>query len=502
METFENLNSWLNNAEEWLWTWVGTGIVAIVALYFTFRTGAVQIRMIPNMLRSITERTQKDESAPDRRKSLSSFQAFTVSAAARVGTGNISGVAGAIFLGGPGAVVWMWVMAIFTSAASFIESTLAQLYKARRADTYKGGPAFYIHRGLGSRVFGGIFAVLFIFCFALAFTSLQANTIVDAVDGAVAVYTDPEALPWLPIVIGAILAAFTAFIVIGGMRRVATVAQNLVPLMALIYLVLGLIIVLTNAEELPRVISQLFTGAFDFQAVGGGAVGTAIMHGVQRGMLSNEAGMGSVPNVAATSSISHPVKQGLVQTLGVYFDTLLVCSITAFIVLVAFPDVSAGGEGLVMVQESLTSSFGALGAVALAAIMFLLAFTSVLGNYSYGEANMNYLTRSRGWLQAFGWAVTLMVFIGSVISVELAWSIAGVSMIVIAVINLVVITLLSKPALILFHHYQTERKAGRNPIFLASDLPEIENVECWEEEDVQDYLDARDGQREVLGGPN
>src|SRR5690625_3283763 len=197
METFENLNSWLNNAEEWLWTWVGTGIVAIVALYFTFRTGAVQIRMIPNMLRSITERTQKDESAPDRRKSLSSFQAFTVSAAARVGTGNISGVAGAIFLGGPGAVVWMWVMAIFTSAASFIESTLAQLYKARRADTYKGGPAFYIHRGLGSRVFGGIFAVLFIFCFALAVTSLQATTIVDAVDGAVAVYTAPEALPWL-----------------------------------------------------------------------------------------------------------------------------------------------------------------------------------------------------------------------------------------------------------------------------------------------------------------
>lgn len=502
MENIENLNSWLNGAEEWLWTWVGTGIVGIVALYFTIRTGAVQIRMIPDMLRSVTENTQRDESAPDRRKSLSSFQAFTVSAAARVGTGNISGVAGAIFLGGPGAVVWMWIMAIFTSAASFIESTLAQLYKVRRADTYKGGPAFYIHRGLGSRGFSGIFAVLFIFCFALAFTSLQANTIVDAVDGAVAVYTSPGALPWLPIVIGVILAAFTAFIVIGGMRRVATVAQNLVPLMALIYLVLGLIVVLTNAQELLRVMSQLFTGAFDFQAVGGGAVGAAIMHGVQRGMLSNEAGMGSVPNVAATSSVSHPVKQGLVQTLGVYFDTLFVCSITAFIVLVAFPDASAGGEGLVMVQESLTSSFGALGAVALATIMFLLAFTSVLGNYSYGEANMNYLTRSRGWLKAFGWVVTLMVLIGSVISVELAWSIAGVSMIVIAVINLVVITVLAKPALTLFRHYQAERKAGRNPIFLASDLPEIKNVECWAEEDVQDYLDAQAESREVLGGGN
>ena len=492
MELLENFNSWLGGAEEWLWTWIGTGIVALAALYFTIRTGAVQFRMIPEMFRSITEKTQKDETAPDRRKSLSSFQAFTISAAARVGTGNVSGVAGAIFLGGPGAVVWMWIMCLFTSAASFIESTLAQLYKSRADDTYKGGPAFYIHRGLGSRWFGGVFAVLFIFCFALAFTSLQANTIVDAVNGAVATYTDPESMSWLPIVLGLVLAALTALIVVGGMRRVATVAQSMVPVMALIYLVLGLIIVLTNAEELPRVISQLFTGAFDLQAVGGGAVGAAIMHGVQRGMLSNEAGMGSVPNVGATSSVSHPVKQGLVQTLGVYFDTLLICSITAFIVLVAFPDVSAGGEGLMMVQESLRTNFGDWGTVMLAVIMFLLAFTSVLGNYSYGEANMNYLTRNKRWLTAFGWAVTLMVFVGSVITVELAWSIAGVSMVVIAVINLVVITLLSKPALKLLRHYQAERKAGRNPIFLASDLPEINNVECWVEEDVQDYLDERD----------
>lgn len=492
MELLENLNAWLGDAETWLWTWIGTGIVTIVALYFTFRTGVVQLRMIPEMFRSITEKAQRDEAAADNRKSLSAFQAFTISAAARVGTGNVSGVAGAIFIGGPGAVVWMWIMCLFTSAASFIESTLAQLYKSRAKDTYKGGPAFYIHRGLGSRWFGGVFAVLFIFCFALAFTSLQANTIVDAVDGAVAAYADPETMPWLPIVIGLLLAAVTAMIVIGGMRRVAVVAQNLVPVMALIYLVVGLFVVLTNAQELPRVIDQMFTGAFDVQAIGGGAVGAAIINGVQRGMLSNEAGMGSVPNVAATSSVSHPVKQGLVQTLGVYFDTLLVCSITAFTVLVAFPDVSAGGEGLMMVQESLTSNLGAWGAILLAVIMLLLAFTSVLGNYSYGEANMNYLTRNRGWLLAFGWAVTLMVFIGSVISVDLAWSIAGVSMVVIAVINLVVITLLAKPAMKLLRHYQAEKKAGRDPVFLASDLPEIDNIECWVEEDVRDYLDQRD----------
>lgn len=487
----EALNAWFGELEDWLWSGFGIVIVGVVALYFTFRTKAVQFRMIPAMLRSITEKAQRDENALDNRKSLSAFQAFTISAAARVGTGNISGVAGAIFIGGPGAVVWMWIMCLFTAAASFVESTLGQLYKARAADTYKGGPAFYIHRGLGSRTFGGVFAVLFIFCFALAFTSLQANTIVDAVDGAAAAYTDPDNLPWLPVVVGLVLATATAMVVIGGMRRVAKVAQNLVPLMALVYLVIGLFVVLTNAEELPRVINQMFAGAFDAQAVGGGAVGAAIVAGVQRGMLSNEAGMGSVPNVAATASVSHPVKQGLVQTLGVYFDTLFVCSITAFTVLVAFPDVSAGGEGLVMVQESLITNLGAWGAVLLALVLLLVAFTSVLGNYSYGEANMNFLTRTRGWHLGFGWAVTLTVLVGSLITVELAWSIAGVSMVVIATINLVVITLLGKQVLRLLRHYQEEVKAGHDPIFLATDLPEIKNIECWTEEDVQDALTAR-----------
>lgn len=487
------LNTWLGELEDWLWSGFGIGIVSLVAIYFTIRTKAVQFRMIPAMFRSITDKSQRDESAADNRKSLSAFQAFTISAAARVGTGNISGVAGAIFIGGPGAVVWMWIMSLFTAAASFIESTLAQLYKSRAADTYKGGPAFYIHRGLGSRWFGAAFAVLFIFCFALAFTSLQANTIVDAVDGAVAAYADPASMPWIPVVVGLLLAAATALVVIGGMRRVVRVAQSMVPLLAFVYLVIGLVVVLINTEELPRVIDQMVTGAFNAQAIGGGAVGAAIVAGVQRGMLSNEAGMGSVPNVAATASVSHPVKQGLVQTLGVYFDTLLVCSITAFMVLVAFPDVSAGGEGLVMVQESLSSNLGAWGAVLLAVILLLVAFTSVLGNYSYGEANMNFLTKTRGWHLAFGWAVTLMVFVGAVISVDLAWSIAGVSMVVIAAVNLVVIALLGKPALKLLRHYQAEVKAGHDPVFLASDLPEIDNVECWAEEDVSDALDTRRG---------
>jgi AGCS family alanine or glycine:cation symporter len=383
-------------------------------------------------------------------------------------------------------------MCLFTSAASFIESTLAQLYKVRADDTYKGGPAFYIHRGLGSRGFGAFFALLFIFCFALAFTSLQANTITDAVSGAVGVFADPAALGWLPFVVGIVLALITAGIVIGGMRRVASVAQSMVPIMAVIYLIVGLLVVGLNFGELPRVLSQMFEGAFNPQAAVGGGIGAAIVNGVQRGMLSNEAGMGSVPNVAATASVSHPVKQGLVQTLGVYFDTLLICSITAFIVLVAFPDTSTGGEGLVMVQESLTNSLGAWSAILLGLIMLLLAFTSVLGNYSYGEANVHFLTSKRGWHLAFGLAVVAMVFIGSVISVELAWSIAGVSMVAIALINLVVILILAPTALRLLADYRAKTAKGEDPVFLSDEMPDLQNIETWDPEDVSDYVDARD----------
>ena len=498
MNPLESLNEFLGNAEGWLWTWAGMPVVIVLGLYFTVRTGAVQLRMIPAMFSAIAQKPVQEEvedsSGGDekRSKSLSAFQAFSVSAAARVGTGNISGVAGAIFLGGPGAVLWMWVMCLLTGAASFIESTLAQLWKTRADDTYKGGPAFYIHRGLGSRGFGAFFAVLFIFCFAFAFTSLQANTIVDAVTGAVAVYADPEGLPWLAPVLGILLAALTAGIIFGGMRRVANVAQNMVPIMAGLYLIIGLVIVGLHLGELPRVIGQILTEAVSPQAAIGGGIGAVIVNGVQRGMLSNEAGMGSVPNVAATASVSHPVKQGLVQTLGVYFDTLLICSITAFIVLVSFPDVSIGGEGLVMVQESLSSTLGSWAAILLALIMFLLAFTSVLGNYSYGEANMHFLTSKRGWHIAFGVAVVALVLMGSVIAVDLAWTIAGVSMVFIALINLVVIALLAPTAVKLLKHYNAQRAQGLDPIFLASDLPEIKNVEVWVDEDVCDYQDERE----------
>lgn len=484
IETFEGL----------AWDYFGVWLIIGIALYLSIRTGLVQIRRLPAMFSSITEKTQRDDEG--RSKSLSAFQAFTISAAARVGTGNVAGVAGAIAIGGPGAIFWMWVMSIFVASASFIESTLGQLYKTPRFDTFKGGPAYYIQRGLGSRTLGIVFAIIFIFCFALSFTSLQANTIVDAVTSA-ADTAGAQDTGWLSWVLGIVLALMTAAIVLGGLRRVATVAQNLVPLMAAIYLVLGLIVVAVNIDELPRVFGQIFDEAFAFswESLFGGAFGAMLMAGVQRGMFSNEAGMGSVPNVAATADVSHPVKQGLTQTLGVYVDTLIICSITAFIILftfedpVAFADANVGAE---LTQSALAENFGTFGPIALAIIIFLLAFTSVLGNYSYGEANVLFINGSERVRKAYALVLTVVVFIGSIIDVDLAWAIAGVTMVIIATFNLIVITILGGKAVKLLKHYDAERRQGLDPVFVSEDLPELGDVECWSREDVAGYLSNRE----------
>ncbi len=498
----ESLVEQVENIESAAWSYVGIVVVAAIGLYLTIRTGVVQIRRIPDMFRSVTEKSQKDESGNTR--SLSAFQAFTISASARVGTGNVGGVAGAIAMGGPGAVFWMWFMAIFTSAGSFVESTLAQVYKTKRFDTFKGGPAYYIQRGLGSRGLGIAFAVLFIFCFVLAFTSLQANTIVDAVQGATTSVAGEADRTWLTWILGLLLAGGTALIVIKGLRRVASVAQTLVPVMAILYILLGLAVVAMNFDQLPRVISLIFTEAFNVQSAAGGLFGAVIQAGIQRGMLSNEAGMGSEPNVAATADVSHPAKQGLVQTLGVYLDTLIICSVTAFIILVTFenPQDQNASVGADLTQSALETAFGPTGAVLLAMILFLLAFTSVLGNYSYGEANILFISSSERVRVVYAAALSVIVLLGSVAAVDLVWAIAGVTMVVIAVFNLIVIALLSNTALKVLKHYDRQRKAGVDPVFVSSDFPELQNVECWNEEDVQGFRPEPAGPAETPVQPD
>lgn len=497
----EALLELVGTVEDQAWNWVGIPIIVVVGLVMIVRTRATQIRHVPDMFRAITDRAQRDDGG--RTRSLSAFQAFAITASARVGTGNIAGVAGAITLGGAGAVFWMWVMAIYVAATAFVESTLAQLYKTRRHDTFKGGPAYYIERGLGSRRGGVAFAVVFIFCFALSFTSLQANTIVDTVTGAAESLgvEDTTALTW-GLAIG--LALATGVIVLAGLRRVAQVAQSVVPAMALLYLILGVVVVVTNLEQVPGVLNTIVTEAFDWRAAAGGAFGAAITNGVQRGMLSNEAGMGSVPNVAATADVSHPAKQGFVQTLGVYFDTLVICTITAFIILVTFPDASdrdaIDTQGAELTQAALETSLGTIGAVLLALILFLVAFTSILGNYSYGEANVLFISDDERIRRIFAVVLTVVVFLGSLIGVDLAWEIAGVTMVIIAAFNLVVITRLGGTAVKLLRHYEDQKRRGLEPIFVASDLPELRGVECWDAEDVAGFARSAEHARQDIAG--
>lgn len=462
-----------------LWTWVLVPLVVGVALYLTIRSGVAQLRWIPEMFRTLGERSTRD--ARGRPQSISAFQAFTLSAASRVGVGNIAGVGTAIAVGGAGAVLWMWLMAFLVGASSLLESALAQLYKVRDRGSFRGGPAYYIERGLGSRRAAVLFAVILIACFPFAFNSLQANTFAQTVVGVAGGDAAPTWVPWL---VGGSVALLTGLVIFGGLHRIARVSQATIPLVALVYLLVGLVVVAMHADRLPAVVAAIFTEAWGGSQVAGATLGTIIMTGVRRGMFSNEAGLGSVPNAAATAAVTHPVKQGLVQTLGVYFDTWLVCSITAFIILVPGPDLTDAPRGVHLAQTALADTLGSWTGVLLAVIIFLLAFTSVLGNYYYGESSLRYITGRRSTLQTFRALVVVVVLAGSVASADLVWNLADGLMGVMAFINLVALLLLSRLGLALVHDYREQRRAGHDPVFTRNRLPAgVTGVECWEDEE-------------------
>ncbi|GAB2472179.1 alanine/glycine:cation symporter family protein [Promicromonospora xylanilytica] len=472
----ETLDAWILDAGEALWTLAVLPVVAVLGLWFTLRSGAVQLRMIPEMLRTLTDKTPKDaDGAP---QSLSAFQAFTVSAASRVGVGNIAGVGTAIALGGPGAVFWMWLMAFVGGASSFVESTLGQLYKVRDADGFRGGPAYYMQHGLKARWMGILFAVILIVCFPFAFSSLQANTIAATLDAAVGGGTGGPVV-W---VVAVALALLSGLVVFGGMRRIAQVTQAVVPSMALLYLAVGIVVVALNVERVPEVTATIFTEAFGAREVFGGAIGTVILQGVKRGMFSNEAGLGSAPNAGASAAVTHPVKQGLVQTLGVYFDTFLVCSITAFIILVSTPDLGGAAAGIGLTQEALAANLGSWSNWLLAVIIFLLAFSSILGNYYYGESNIEFITGSPLVLTGYRALAVVAVFAGSVLDSALIWNTADGIMGLMALVNLVAIALLSGVAFRLLRDYTRQRRAGRDPVFTRDLMPELDGIQCWQDE--------------------
>ncbi|MCR2794051.1 alanine:cation symporter family protein [Microbacterium sp. zg.Y625] len=458
-----------------LWTWAVLPILAVLGVYFTVRSGVVQLRLIPEMFRTLGDRTPRSEDGTP--QSVSAFQAFTLSAASRVGVGNIAGVGTAIAIGGPGAVFWMWTMAFIGGASSFVESTLGQLFKVRDADGFRGGPAYYMQYGLKARWMGIVFAVILIVCFPFAFSSLQANTISATVSSSFG-----GDVSWVPWVVGAALAALTGLVVFGGLRRIAHVTQAVVPAMALAYLLLGLVVVAFNIERLPEVFVSIYAQAFGFNEVVGATLGVIIMNGVKRGMFSNEAGLGSVPNASATAAVTHPVKQGLVQTLGVYFDTLLVCSITAFIILVSTPDLEGAERGIGLTQDAIVGTLGPWSNAILSIIIFLLAFSSILGNYYYGESNIEFISPKRRFLQTYRALVVLVVFLGSIASADLIWNTADGIMGIMALVNLVAIALLSGLAFRLLRDYTQQRRAGRDPVFTRDRLPGVTGISCWEDE--------------------
>ena len=468
MEVLQNI---INAVNDVLWTYVLIAMLIGCAVYFTWRTRFVQFRNLREMMRLLTESAPKSS---DGTRQVSSFQAFAVSIASRVGTGNLAGVATAIAVGGAGAVFWMWLIALLGSVNAFVESTLAQLYKRKDKDSFIGGPAYYMQYGLGKRWMGVLFAVLIAVTFGFAFNSVQSNTICAAWEHAFGVDHT-----WM----GIGLTVTTLVIIFGGIHRIATVSSWLVPIMAVGYIILALGVVIYNITEIPAVLEHIFRSAFGWEQAIGGGIGAAVMQGIKRGLFSNEAGMGSAPNVAATATVSHPVKQGFIQALGVFTDTLVICTCTAFIILVSNPSPDASLNGIQLTQAAFTSQVGSLGSVFVAIAILLFAFSSIIGNYYYGESNIRFISRRPIYLWIYRVLVGAMVMCGAVMSLDLAWSFADVTMGLMTICNLIAIVLLSRQVLWLLRDYTTKKRKGiSSPTFNKAEMPEPmrHDVECWD----------------------
>ena len=467
-----------------LWNIVPVFLIA-AGVYFGFRTLFVQIRLIPDMLKAVAETPKgKDREGRDLDEEyggVSAFKAFTISAASRVGTGNIAGVALAISIGGPGSVFWMWLLALLGGATAFVESTLAQLWKTKDAEgNYHGGPAYYMTRGLGWRPLAVLFSAFLALTYGFVYNAIQTNSITAAIETSVG---NDSAL--VKSAVAGVLAILTALVIFGGVTRIASWTQVIVPFMAGAYIIMGVVVLVVNWREIPAMFELIVTHALGLKEVAGAGVWLAFTQGMRRGLFSNEAGMGSAPNAAASATVSHPVKQGLVQTLGVYFDTLLVCTITAFIVLLG-PAVSYGMDdvqGVSLTQSALADSLGDWSAHAITAILFFLAFSSVIGNYYLAQTNLEYLTESKSALNVFRIVVIGFVIFGAFGSVPLVWALGDTMAGLLAIFNIVAIVPLGGVALKLLKNFNDQRRKGIDPVFHREMLPELKNVEFWDGSD-------------------
>jgi AGCS family alanine or glycine:cation symporter len=473
----EYLGSVLDKIDGYIYTYYLTYLLIGVGLFFTVKSRFVQIRLIPDGIRTMLEK-------PRDAGNMSSFQSLMVATASRVGTGNIAGVTTAIVTGGPGAVFWMWLIAVLGGASAFVESTLAQIYKKKDPKTgFKGGPAYYIEKGLHAKWLGIIFAVTLILTYAFGFNELQSYTISSSFD----YYIDDFAHTQWPLIIGLIIAGLAACCFFARGQFIGKLSSILVPIMAILYIVVGLVIFFMNITHIPSAFALIFKSAFDFHAIAGGLTGSCLVYGIKRGLFSNEAGMGSAPNAAASADTSHPVKQGTVQVISVYIDTLIICSTTAFIDLLSGqmgsvdPETGELLNGIPFVQKALSSQIGSIGILFVTVCITLFAFTSIIGNFYYAEANMKFISSSNIVMNIFKCVCVAIVFIGSIISMEIAWSVADIIMASMATINIIAIFLLRRKVFDALNDYGEKKKAGRKIDFRGSDIG-IDDLDCWNDD--------------------
>ncbi len=451
-------------------------VMCLAGIYFTCRTKGVQIRLFPESIRLLME-------PPADKQNVSSLQAMLVSTASRVGTGNIIGVSTAICLGGPGACFWMWVMCIVGASSAFIESTLAQVYKRKKenGDCY-GGPAYYIEKALHAPVIAGLFCVFLIATYAVGFNLLCSYNLQSTF----------EVFPFYnksvtPAIIGGILAILTAYCLLGGGKRIIKITSLIVPFMGIAYVVIALIVILANIKNVPSMFVLIFRDAFDFRSILGGVAGSCVIYGIKRGLFSNEAGVGSAPNASAAAKVSHPAKQGLVQTLSVYIDTLLLCTATALMCLASGVEISPKVSGAPYVQMAISTVFGHAGPVFIMVAMVLFAFTTLLGNLFYVDNALIYLNGkkqpSASFMKGFHIICALIVFVGALIPMNAAWAMADITMGGLTLINLPCCMLLGAVAINTLKDYEKQKAEGKDPVFYAKNigLPEDE-LDFWKEE--------------------
>ncbi|KAA8731848.1 alanine:cation symporter family protein [Acinetobacter qingfengensis] len=476
----EQMLQWVNFFNNPLWSFLVYFLLA-VGLFFTLMTGFIQVRWFFHSIAIMKGSRKKGNDE----HGITPFQAFVTGLASRVGVGNIGGVAIAIAIGGPGAVFWMWVTAILGMSSAFAESTLAQLFKIRdpKSKQFRGGPAYYITNGLKNKTFGVVFALAMILAYGFVFNSVQANAMIKASSHAWGWDKANLIIPlghlnFVVSWVGLVLVLITAIAIFGGIKRIAKFAEMFVPLKAGIYLGLALFIALINYEKVPHIFYLIFTEAFKVDAAAGGLIGglisIAMMQGIKRGLFSNEAGMGSAPNAAAASDVPHPVNQGLVQMLGVFVDTFIVCTSTAMIILISGAYTQSGFEGVELTQHALETQLGNWGGDVLAILLFLFCYSAILGNYAYAEGNMQFLHSSKISMFIFRLCVLAMVYFGAVTSVQLVWNMADLSMGIMATINLVAIVLLSPYVFKLIKDYSRQKKAGKEPEFKLSEHPDLQ----------------------------